>query len=330
MAHELTKKANGEFAMAYLGETPWHKKGQLMWQGATRRDWTVHSGLDFKVQAQPMNFVSDDGQLIPVDGKRVLVRSDNRFQLSVVSDSYQVVQPAQVMNSMFSIIDALGYSIHTAGSLFEGRKIWVLAKTGVEQEVIANDPIKTYLLITTGFDGDTATEARFAVERVVCQNTLNIALGEDSRNVLMRVPHNSRFEHDQLMERLGRVNAQRQTNRLLEKFKHYANRPVTQQVAQQATIELLKRMQLHYQDVTKSSHYQSIMSLFGGRAIGSDIDQVKGSGWGFLNAVTERVDRHWAPKAKDSVMSRRFANTLFGEGDRMKQTAMAVLDKVLV
>jgi len=108
--------------------------------------------------------------------QKVIVRSDTHAPLSVVSRRYQVVQPVEVLEFYRDLVEVGGFELETAGVLKGGRKLWALAKTGQEATLRGGDRVKSYLLLATACDGTLATTAQFTSVRVVCNNTLQIAL----------------------------------------------------------------------------------------------------------------------------------------------------------
>ncbi len=122
----------------------------------------------------------------------MLYRSDTKTPLSVVSNRYQVVQPREVLEFYRDLTEVSGYELETAGVLKGGRKFWALARTGQSTALKGNDQIIGYLLLATSCDGTLATTATPTTVRVVCNNTLTIALDGTARAI--KVPHNTRFE----------------------------------------------------------------------------------------------------------------------------------------
>src|SRR5690606_6346119 len=125
-------------------------------------------------------FQTADGQLRAADSlnRSVLYRSDTLAPLSVMSTKgYHVVQPSEIPNFIDESVRAMGWSIETAGSLGGGRKIWALANMGEQADVGKGDRIGGYLLAATACDGSMASEFIFTSVRVVCQNTLHMAVG---------------------------------------------------------------------------------------------------------------------------------------------------------
>ena len=99
MAHEITQRADGFNEMAFVGETPWHGLGQELQEGASIEQWQKAAGLDWTIESSPVRYEIGDqtGISIPYEGQNVLYRSDNKMPMSVVSNRYKPVQPAEVL-----------------------------------------------------------------------------------------------------------------------------------------------------------------------------------------------------------------------------------------
>jgi phage/plasmid-like protein (TIGR03299 family) len=103
-----------------------------------------------------------------------------------------VVQPKEVLEFYRDLTEVSGYELETAGVLKAGRKFWALARTGKESALKGNDVVKGYLLLATSCDGTLATTATPTTIRVVCNNTLSIALNGASSAI--KVPHSTSFD----------------------------------------------------------------------------------------------------------------------------------------
>src|SRR3546814_12556175 len=112
--------------------------------------------------------------------QKVLYRSDTKAPLAVVSKRFQVVQPGEILEFYRDLTEVGGFELETAGVLREGRKFWALARTGQSVSLKGRDRVDGYLLLATACDGTLATTAQFTSVRVVCKNTLSIALGDRS------------------------------------------------------------------------------------------------------------------------------------------------------
>ena len=165
--------------MFSVREKPWHGLGTIVKEAPTSADAIRLAGLDWSVVQEPIytNFNR------VVEGYRAYVRSSDRKVLGVVSDRYKVVQNVDA----FSFTDELlgkGVRYETAGSLQEGKKVWLLARLPREY-IIAGERISPYLVFSNTHDGSGSVKVAITPVRVVCNNTLNLALGTAKRSFSM-------------------------------------------------------------------------------------------------------------------------------------------------
>ena len=162
--------------MFYAGRVaPWHGLGTRVETAPNSEVALQHSGLDWMVTQRPI--MTDDNTQIP--GYRANIRQTDNAILGVVTDRYKVVQNHEA----FAFTDALlgeGVTYETAGSLHGGKKIWLLAKLPDHYTIMGED-VEPYLVFHNSHDGSGAIKVCMTPIRVVCQNTLNLALSQAKR-----------------------------------------------------------------------------------------------------------------------------------------------------
>lgn len=162
--------------MFYTRKKPWHGLGTMVMEAPSSGEALALAGLDWEVVQKPL--VTGDG--IPVPGFKANVRDTDDHVLGVVTDRYKVVQNKDA----FAFTDELlgeGITYETAGALQGGRRTWVLAKLP-QRYIISGDEITPYLVFMNSHDGTGAIKAAMTPIRVVCQNTLNLALSTAKRS----------------------------------------------------------------------------------------------------------------------------------------------------
>ena len=161
--------------MFSVGQTPWHGLGEIIREAPTSEDAIRIAGLDWEVFPEPI--FDSLGRVIP--GYKVNTRSTDRMNLGIVTDRYKIVQNREA----FAFTDELlgqGVKYETAGSLASGKRVWMLAK--MEGTTMAEEKIDPYLVFTNSHDGTGAIRVAITPIRVVCQNTLNLALRKADRH----------------------------------------------------------------------------------------------------------------------------------------------------
>lgn len=319
MVAAVTVRKNGFAEMAYVGEKPWHGLGQELVAGANLETWKKAAGMDWTVQRGVVRYATErdsDLGIMQMPEQHVLFRQDTKQALGIVSPKYKIVQPGQVLEFFRDLTDANGYTLNTAGTLFDGKRFWALASIGEEAVVVGEDKIGGFLLLSSSCDGTLATTARFTTVRVVCNNTLGMALaGKAKREVVVR--HTSRFDADQAKADLGI--AKDSFAEFLKASRRLAAIRVNNELAEQFIGKLLVETKtVLKEDVTKSKQFQKIMDLFKGSAMGGTLAGVDGSAWGMVNAVTEFVDHHARAKSD----AHRLTSAWFGRGDDLKTEAL--------
>lgn len=162
--------------MFYTRTAPWHGLGTRVLEAPTSSVALSLAGLDWRVIQKPV--LTEDGLFI--SGFKANVRDRDNQVLGVVSDRYKVVQNEDA----FAFTDELlgeGVTYETAGSLQNGRRTWILAKLP-QRYIISGDEIDPYLVFMNSHDGTGAIKAAMTPIRVVCQNTLNLALSTARRS----------------------------------------------------------------------------------------------------------------------------------------------------
>lgn len=161
----------------YVREKPWHGLGTMVTEAPDSTAALRLAGLDWNVTQKDIMMV-DGSTAIP--GFKANVRDMDGSVLGIVTDRYRVVQNAEA----FSFTDALlgeGVRYETAGSLQGGRRTWILARLP-HQYIINGEEISPYLVFMNAHDGSGAIKAAMTPVRVVCQNTLNLALSTAKRS----------------------------------------------------------------------------------------------------------------------------------------------------
>ena len=164
--------------MFSVRETPWHGLGRIIMDAPASREALELAGLDWQVESR--NIYSGTGAMIP--GHRANVRSTDDAVLGVVSDRYRIVQNEEAFQFTDDLLGE-GVTYETAGSLQGGKKVWMLARLP-RKYLIAGDQVVPYLVIFNSHDGSSGVKVAMTPIRVVCQNTLNLALNTAKRSWL--------------------------------------------------------------------------------------------------------------------------------------------------
>ncbi|MCF7556670.1 DUF932 domain-containing protein [Pseudomonas petrae] len=307
--------------MAYVGAAPWHGLGKRLTQKQPLEVWQREAGMNWQIQESPVHFKADTvGNLSTIHSfleQKVLYRSDSKAPLSVVSNRYQVVQPREVLEFYRDLTEVSGYELETAGVLKGGRKFWALAKTGQGIALKGNDQVNGYLLLATSCDGTLATTATPTTVRVVCNNTLTIAL--DGTIKAIKVPHSTRFDPQAMKKQLGV--AVSQWDAFMYRMRALAERKVQWHEALGFFMNVLCDASPNSPLPTvlpNERALRKVQSLYEGQGRGATLESAQGTAWGLLNAVTEYVDHERRSRSNEYRMD----SAWFGQGALIKQRAL--------
>ena len=308
-------------SMAYVGDAPWHQLGNALPQQQPIEVWAEKAGMDWEILDTPVCYLAEKsgalGSIKTFNEQKVLYRSDTHLPLSVVSDRYQVVQPREVLEFYRDLVDISGYELETAGVLKEGRKFWALARTGKETVLKGNDRVMGYLLLATSCDGTLATTATPTTIRVVCNNTLSIAL--NGTNLAIKVPHRTSFDAQAVKKQLGI--AVSQWDSFMYRMKTLSERKVKTHEAMNYFLRVLCHSEVAQDSgrgLINERALKKVQSMFEGHGRGAELDAAKGTAWGLLCSVTEFVD-HERRARSDAY---RLDSAWFGQGAALKQRAL--------
>ncbi|BEP66897.1 MULTISPECIES: DUF932 domain-containing protein [unclassified Variovorax] len=322
MAHQIEQ-------MAYVGDTPWHRLGHRLQPNQPVEIWAQQAGMDWTIQETPVRFMTQaEGDSLQAlesfSEQKVLYRSDSHMPLSVVSSRYQVVQPREVLEFYRDLTEVGGYEMETAGVLKGGRKVWALARTGKQAVLKGSDTVNGYLLFATSCDGSLATTVTPTTVRVVCNNTLAIAL--DNTSNVIRVPHNTSFDADAVKRQLGIAIGQ--WDDFMHRMKVLSERKVKCKEVEAYIQHVLygpiesnglATAQTGIQSIPRAWAARKVLELYEGKGRGAELAAARGTTWGLLSAMTEFVDHERRARNREY----RLDSAWFGQGAALKQRALA-------
>jgi phage/plasmid-like protein (TIGR03299 family) len=321
MAHNIVNNM-----ISYKGATPWHGLGVNVEETATGAEMLVKAGMNWQVQRRAIamrgdltNPATDATKMLkePLAGYRAIVRSDNDHVFQVSTDRYQIVQNAEVVEIFREYCEAGHATMETVGALEGGNKVWALARLngGSTATLAGNDELRGYMMFATSHDGSLRTIAKPTQVRVVCWNTLSIALGDGVPQ--FRLKHSAKFtdaRKEEARVMMGMASQQvAKTNAAADALSHvnidhsdwlnFMDRLMGETVLDPKTAQL-SRMAADIQDATLTSP-------------GSTLTSAKGTLWGAVNGVTFYTD-HMRGRTQDT----RLSSAWFGDSDLLKRTAM--------
>ena len=264
--------------MFYVREKPWHGLGTMVAEAPASADALIWAGLDWEVLQK--NVQTEDGGWIA--GYKANVRSTDGQVLGIVSDRYKVVQNQDA----FQFTDELlgeGVTYETAGSLQMGRKVWMLARMP-QRYIIAGDEIAPYLVIMNSHDGSSGVKVAMTPIRVVCQNTLNLALNSANRVWAARHTENV----------MSRVREASETLRLAELYMSELGRGVDElakiKLSDRKILDLMQTffpVSEEMSDTQKKNNLRLLEDLKQRYWNAPDLADMGKNGYRFINAVSD-------------------------------------------
>lgn len=327
-------------SMAFTGQTPWHGLGNQLTPKQPIEVWARQAGMNWSIEQSPVRYLAGQSNhgndthsnshlaqtlkhpkqdiIMPFDEQKVLYRSDTHAPLSVVSQRYQVVQPREILEFYRDLTEKADFELETAGVLKGGKKLWALAKTGQSASIKGKDVSNGYILLATACDGTMATTAQFTSIRVVCNNTLAIALnqGNTSKQGIVKVPHNTKFDAQSVKQQLGiSISA---WDEYIYQLNQLSNRKVKNAEVDRYLWQVFNDKAAPISSSFNERAMTKCKSLFEGHGRGAMLDSAKGTAFGLLNSVTEFVDHERRAKSTDH----RLESAWFGNGAVIKQRAL--------
>jgi phage/plasmid-like protein (TIGR03299 family) len=286
--------------MAYAGEIPWHGLGVPVSNKLTPAQMLKAAGLNWTVSKRETAFKTKSGKWQPMESEFALVRDSDEFQLSTVGSVYKPVQNEEVLDFFQKFVKAGKMDMETAGSLWNGRYIWALARLGHDFALGRKDEVRGYLLLCNPHIFGKAMVFQFTPIRVVCWNTLTYAIGADLKGMegAYTMPHSTMFDDvakRRAEEALGLATHQ------MDEFKQVATLLSKKKAAPKAVETYFckvlnfdpKTKQVTAKGVEKAKAPPRKLVQFRDaleKAPGQDLSTAKGTWWGALNAVTYVVD----------------------------------------
>lgn len=270
--------------MMYVREKPWHGQGTMVAEAPNSKDALRLAGLDWTVEQKEIQVVGST----QIGGFKANVRSKDGAVLGVVSDRYKVVNNVDA----FAFTDGLiggDVRYETAGSLQGGRRVWMLAKMPTQK--VLDDDVEPYLCFTNCHDGTGAIRACMTPIRVVCNNTLNLALKGAKRQ--WSTAHVGNIDAKMEEARLCLEMAERYMLELDAEALRLANVTVTDEALNKLLDELFP---VNENDTErKKNSVKAVKDEFMVCYFAPDIKKFRGTGWGVINAMSDMVG-HNAPK----------------------------------
>lgn len=319
MASQILEKDT----MFSVKKTPWHQLGVVLPESPSISEAIVAAGLDWEVGLEKIKLADET-----LSGKithKAVVRKDTGDVLGVVGPTWRPLQNKDAFGFFDSFISSGQVKLETAGSLRNNKTIWVLAKIdGLAGEVVKNDTIERYVLLSHAHDGTMAIRTGFTDVRVVCQNTLSASFNS-AASKLIRIRHNSRIEQNLETVKACMDLANSEFSANLELLKKLTVKGINQDDVKKFVraiwfnTTVLEGADANVRAINNFNDRVRDMNRLMETGRGSDLPGVKGTLYGLYNAATEYLTH----EASNTVETR--LNSLwFGDNSRLNETVLRV------
>jgi phage/plasmid-like protein (TIGR03299 family) len=308
--------------VAYYGEVPWHGLGKQVPKGIIAEKMIVAAGLDWEVALQPARGakkINKKGEFSryevvrqPRDGT-----NEEEVLLGVVSRRYQPLQNGNAFQFFDPIVKEGKAYFETAGALGEGERIWVMARMPEAISIVRGDDCFKYLLLSNTHTGEGSVTVKFTTIRVVCQNTLMMAMEDGQKAYRVRHSKQMQFRLEELAEFLAitqevflkaeeQFRMMAKISMIEDRLEHYFEAVFPRNAAQKKSGHTPAR----WEHVRKVFETQEDLQLPG----------VRGTLWGAYNAIT-RFEDYKQPQQVE-LPDQRLERTWFGGGADIKLRAL--------
>ncbi len=275
-------------------EVPWHGLGTIVEEKLTAKEALVTAGLDWDVELFPVRAdLGSDAKprYVDVPDRFAVIRDRDQKPLGVVGSDYVPFQNREAFTFFDNLVDSGEAKYETAGSLQGGQWVWLTAKVPEGVLIGGEDAIETYLLLSTGHNGMKSITVAVTPVRVVCQNTLNLALRGTKRSWAVR--HTSTVEQriQEAREAIGL------TFKYMEVFEEQANELLGVKMSERQLDTMLDKLfpETPHRDRKKGR----VITIFNEAA---NLEPVRGTRWAALNAIGEYMDWTRKPRTKESQL----------------------------
>lgn len=315
-----------EFESGFMVEEPaWHGLGIVLPDAPATADEAIKcAGLDWEVTKKPLISVIGDQEIIMPDNFSIIRNKGGVLSpLGVVGNQYTPVQNAAAFRFFDQVIATGGAQYHTAGSLRGGKIVWILAKIGEGSRIVGDDRVDNYILLFNSHDGTYSVTMQMTPIRVVCANTLGMAVGmargkeagKAAKRISVRHTVNAMARMGAAAEYLGYLQSTFEEN--AESFRFLASKQ-----ANSEQVSTFLNTVFGAGKEEPSTRAKNIMAEVEELATNGTGMEIAGEGmnyWKLYNGVTEYIDyKRGGKKTQDDNLN----SSWFGQGATIKEKAL--------
>lgn len=298
--------------LMYVGDRAWHGLGTRLDNPVNSEEALRIAKLDWSIEQVPIYAGTKQ-----VDGYLGNIRSDTKECMGIITQKYKVLQNKDAFAFVDDIMnqDEIECKYESAGSLYNGKRVWMLAK--MPNFFLVGDEVESYLFITNSHDGKSSVRVGVTNVRIVCNNTLQLAINTASRTWSARHMGSIEGRKQEAMETLG----------FAQKYITAMNERAEQMASTKANInkfvnllfpfneeasERIKRNTKEIQDFIINVHNTK-----------DDLANFKNTAWGCYNAFADWFSNSEPQRKSATFETNRFVSML--DGSDLNEKAQAIL-----
>lgn len=317
MGHGLEKHDGMAYVKRTQADVPWHGLGNPVQPGVSIEKMAIEAKLEWGVGLTPVLFQAH-GKTWRDNRHNVMYREDSNMVLDIVGPNYVPVQNAEVLEFFREYVETGDMDMETAGSLQNGKIVWALAKMNQNFFLNGDDEVRGYVLLMNPHQYGKGMVVKFTPIRVVCYNTLTMALHSGGG---LKLWHNQKFDTAAQREAKIRLGLAREK---LDVFREDAEKLVNAVLDEAVAINLLNEVfgsdNLDKPVEEQTPTVQRVMALYGGLGYGATLPTAQSTAWGLLNATTQYFDHEYGRSADN-----RLTNAWMGGGEVKKRKMFEAL-----
>ncbi len=315
---------NGIEELAYVGKVPWHGIGTEVTGLMTASEALTNAHLDWAVEKHPA-YANINGVFVPIPDQYATIRMDSGKPLGVVGSRYVPVQNKNALNLLDSIVATGEAKYEVAGALGNGEKVWLLARLP-ESVAIAGEEHLPYILLANSHDGKSPLIVQMTAVRVVCQNTLAVALNEGRKQFRARHTPDITNKVEEARVILGLAHSY--FNAMVQEAEKLVKVKPTESQLEEFFGKLYKIDAATVHELVGNTknpvgnnerHVDNILALYH-TGLGNYDTPVEGTAWALVQSVTDYLD-HSIKLNNGSKQEARFEKSMFGQNADVKQRA---------
>jgi phage/plasmid-like protein (TIGR03299 family) len=328
MSHELTVREDGTAEMFAAGNQPvWHRLGQRTESAVTSEAAIRMAALDWLVVERPIMVLDPDGEMSRVSSHKAIVRKDTNSTLGVVGRRYTPIQNHEAFAWLDAVVGERLAMYETAGSLHGGKVIWMLIRLPHELRVRNTDDVsRPYVLVCNAHDGSQALRVLTCSIRVICNNTLTMALREGREASSLAIRHTESI-HERVEDARKTIGiAAKRFEHLQHQMNRLSERPIKKDELERyfkviwpdpPEAEDTSRAEAVREQLMENFHLESQ------RLPGSSGSRIAGTAWAAFNAVTMFTDHQRPTRGRTDYQreNNRLASIWLGDSAALKRRA---------